>query len=155
MKKLFLLIIILIIMILLFLLFNYYKNKNKYELYNNSNDTIIYDNSLVYLYLKDCPRCDKFSDTWKSLINKYNDENTTENNNRPRYLFNIYSYDINDNDKGQQYAKIKGINYAPSILFIIKKDPIEIKEYLNESEMNRNSILEWAFNINKCNIKNN
>lgn len=149
MKKLFLFIIIIIIITISIIYnsisFNSYNNKESYI--NNT-----YDNSLVYLYLKNCPRCNKFLDTWNEIENKYNQDKTKD---EPKYLFNVNSYDINDFGKGEEIAKSKGINYAPSILFIIKKDPIEIREYLNEGEMKTDKILEWALNINKCNINNN
>ncbi len=108
-------------------------------------NTYKYDNSLVYLYLDNCPRCDKFKKTWDEIIKK-----TDDNDSKPKYEFNVNSFNINDEDKGTKIATEKGYTYAPVILFITPKG---MNEYMNEGEMTADKILEWCIKINKCSIK--
>jgi len=108
-------------------------------------NTYTYDNSLVYLYMNNCPRCDKFKKTWDEIIKK-----TELLRSIHKYEFNVNSFDINDEDKGTKIATEKGYTYAPVILFITPKGT---NEYMNEGEMNADKILDWCIKINKCSIK--
>jgi hypothetical protein len=107
-------------------------------------NTYTYDNSLVYLYLDNCPRCDKFKKTWDEIVKKVDDDTNS------KYEFNVNSFNINDEDKGTKIATEKGYTYAPVILFITPKG---MTEYMNEGEMTADKILEWCIKINKCSIK--
>jgi len=140
--------LLLLLFLFLFLLIIIIK-KNK-ETYSNIST---YDNSLVYLYLSNCPRCDKFKETWNEIEKKVNDDVIAAKNDRnikPKYEFNVNSYDINDENMGTKIAEEKGYTYAPVILFI---SPKEMVEYMNEGEMKADKILEWCIKMNKCSIK--
>lgn len=86
-----------------------YKTNNYFEGFQNGDEK---KKTLYFFYMENCGWCHKFRDgAWSELKDDMN-------RNSDKYSFKIGDLDINNDEKGQRYAKKYNIRSTPTLILI-------------------------------------